>query len=75
MTDRMELTMTRLVSAFIFLASAAVGAWLLTATPSANPIDVQTASAGECRTIEVALDEGYSVSRVETRTICGSAAR
>jgi hypothetical protein len=68
----MGFSMTRLLSAFVFLASAAVGGWLLIATPSANPIDVKTASAGECRTIEVALDEGYSVSRVETRTICGS---
>jgi len=33
-------------------------------------VEAREKSGAECRTVQVELDEGYSISRVEARRIC-----
>jgi hypothetical protein len=64
--------MIRMLSAFGFFAGIAL---LLLAF--FNPQTVGSLAASEdssgCRTVQVPLDEGYGISRVESREVCGSA--
>ncbi len=56
------------------LVVLSLGALALTAalvlTQVADSVEAREKSGAECRTVQVELDEGYSISRVETRRIC-----
>ena len=59
--------------AFIaILAAGLMGAGFVISPRETNTVvAAEGASAPVCRVVEVALDEGYSVSRTETREVCG----
>lgn len=65
------LKMSRMVI-LALLAAGLLGAAFAVAPRETNRVVAAegAASAAGCRLVEVALDEGYSVSRTETREIC-----
>ena len=63
--------MTKFVSALGFCLGLVLLAAAYFNAPVASPVEARE-SAG-CRVIEVALDEGYGVSRTQLRRVCDSA--
>jgi hypothetical protein len=60
---------------YLFLAGAACAAALAISVLVSPAASVETtneasASARDCRVVQVSLDEGYSISRVEERRLC-----
>jgi hypothetical protein len=39
--------------------------------PSASSVEAHEDGVSSCRSIEVAIDEGYGVSQTEVRSVCG----
>lgn len=54
----------------VFSASLLGGAIMLM-TPGSTTAVAREDGSGDCRTVPVSLDEGYSISRVEMRQVCG----
>ena len=65
--------MTKLLSTLGFLGGIALMATLYLNVPSAGPVEAREDNAGACRMVEVALDEGYGITRTEMRRVCGRA--
>lgn len=66
--------MIRVASVFGFVVILALMFAAYTGTPEASVADAQSneAPAKGCVTHQVSLDEGYAVTRTETRTICAA---
>lgn len=60
---------------FAPLVILSLGAIALTAalvlTQAADSVEAREKSGAECKIVKVELDEGYSISRVEERRVCG----
>jgi hypothetical protein len=66
------LSMTKVVSFAACMGAFALALAFFLLTPVNGPVEArEDAAAATCRTMEVALDEGYSVSRVVTQRVCG----
>ncbi|MDB5570275.1 MAG: hypothetical protein JWN93_1458 [Hyphomicrobiales bacterium] len=52
------------------IASALALGLTLIMMPVSGPVEAREETSAECRVIQVALDEGYSISRVEERRVC-----
>lgn len=70
MSKHMGLKMSGIVVASVFFLSLLGAAVLLTA-PGATQVEAREEAAGDCRMVPVPLDEGYSISRIEMRQVCG----
>lgn len=68
MSKQTGLKMSGIVIATLFLTSL-LGATVLMMTPGATKVEARE-EAG-CRMVSVSLDEGYSISRIEMRQVCG----
>lgn len=66
--------MGKLLSTFGFLAGIAILAAAFLNPPSVGSLQAAEDSAG-CRSMEVPVDEGYGISSVEVRRICGRLVR
>ena len=67
--------MTKLLSTFGFFAGVALLALALLNPPSIGASQAREETSTACRTVQVPLDEGYGISQVESREICGSTQR
>ncbi len=67
--------MTKLLSTFGFFAGVALLALAFLNPPSVGPSQAREDSASACRTVEVPLDEGYGITKVESREVCGALVR
>jgi len=70
MQGRVGLGMTKLLSLFVVGCGLALGVGLFLSWPSVSSVEAREERPMECRTEMVKLDEGYSISRVEPRTVC-----
>ena len=62
--------MTKLLSTLGFFGCALMLVVYLNA-PAAGPVEArEEVSPSACRTVEVAIDEGYGISQTESRTVC-----
>ena len=61
--------MTKFVSALSFFAGLMIIGLAYFNAPGAGPVAAREGAS--CRTVEVALDEGYGLSRTELRQVCG----
>jgi hypothetical protein len=61
--------MTKLLSLGLVASALALGLTLLV-MPVSGPVEAREEVAADCRVVKVALDEGYSISRVEERRVC-----
>ncbi len=52
------------------LASAAALVVTIVLMPVSISVEAREDASAECRLVQVALDEGYSISRVEERNVC-----
>lgn len=68
-TKQMGLKMSGILIATVFLLSL-LGASVLLMTPGSTQVEAREETA-HCRVEPVALDEGYSISRIEMRQVCG----
>lgn len=68
MSKHSGLKMSGILLGAVFVLSL-LGAVILLVTPGST--SVEAADAGVCREIPVSLDEGYSISRIEMRQVCG----
>jgi hypothetical protein len=68
MSKQMGVKMSGYVFAAIFGLSL-LAATILLMTPGSTTVEARE-DAG-CRTVPVQLDEGYSISRIEMRQVCG----
>jgi hypothetical protein len=69
MTKHMGFKMSGILFATVFALSL-FGASLFLFTPGAMQVEARE-EAASCRMEPVALDEGYSISRIEMRQVCG----
>lgn len=53
------------------LALGILGAMVLLMTPGSTKVEAREEVPGQCRMVPVSLDEGYSISRIEMRQVCG----
>jgi hypothetical protein len=70
MNTHSRLKMSGILFVAIFSASLLGGAIMLM-TPGATTAVAREDASGDCRMVPVPLDEGYSISRVEMRQVCG----
>ena len=63
--------MTKFLSVLGFVGGIALLGTLYLNAPSAGPVEARETTEPTCRLVEVALDEGYGVTRTELRRICG----
>lgn len=57
---------------FVILSLAAIAvAAALALTHAADSVEAREKSGAECKIVKVELDEGYSISRIEERRVCG----
>ena len=68
MTKHMDLKMSRILFASVFVLSL-LGGGILLMTPGSTQVEAREETA-HCRMEPVALDEGYSISRIEMRKVC-----
>ena len=61
----------RLASLVILSLSALALTAALVLTQVADTVQAREETGSECKIVQVALDEGYSISRVEERRVCG----
>ena len=65
------LSMTKVVSFVACMGAFGLALAFFLLTPVNGPVEArEDAAAANCRSIEVALDEGYSVSRVVIQRVC-----
>lgn len=69
MTKHMGLKMSGILFATV-VALSLFGASLFLFTPGATQVEARE-EAANCRMEPVSLDEGYSISRIEMRQVCG----
>ncbi len=65
--------MVRLLSTFGFFAGIGLLALAILNPPSLGPLEAREQIVADtgCRTVQVALDEGYGVTAMEPRQVCG----
>ena len=68
MSKQTGLKMSGIVIATLFLTSL-LGATVLMMTPGSTKVEAREEVG--CRMVPVSLDEGYSISRIEMRQVCG----
>ena len=68
MSKHTGLKMSGIVIATLFLTSL-LGATFLMMTPGSTKVEASEKTG--CRMVHVSLDEGYSISRIEMRQVCG----
>jgi hypothetical protein len=61
--------MAKLVSTLTFCAGLLILTLVYFNAPGASPVEAAEGGA-ICRAVEVALDEGYGVTRTELREVC-----
>lgn len=70
MSKQMGLKMSGIVLAAAIFMSV-LGATILLLAPGSTEVEAREEASANCRTIPVSLDEGYSISRIEMRKVCG----
>ncbi len=70
MSKHTGLRMSGIFFAAVFSLSL-LGASIILMTPGSTTVEAREETAGPCRMVPVSLDEGYSISRIEMRKICG----
>ena len=65
--------MTKFLSVFGFFGGVALLGALYLNAPVAGPVEAREEGKISCRMVEVALDEGYGVTRTELRNVCAPA--
>ncbi|MFN3892483.1 MAG: hypothetical protein ACK4MV_18975 [Beijerinckiaceae bacterium] len=68
MSKHLGLKMSGILLATVFVLSL-LGGSILMMTPGAT--SPEGLDDGSCRMVAVSLDEGYSISRIEMRQVCG----
>jgi hypothetical protein len=55
----------------VLLSLSVLGATVMLLAPGSTKVEAREDGAGPCRMVPVSLDEGYSISRIEMRQVCG----